>query len=359
MGISIYLIFMNTNIAGYRGLFIEDCFLLPDLLREVWGISSEKRFWEWKYFLPPFEADGWIVEDAGRKIAAFTGYWSRRTKLGDGETDLVMLTDVMAAPESRGKRFFSPISKCIKKILEEKIIFGFTNEISHNLFKTTMQDFVMIEEHIPVYTLPIHFGVYVDFNIYAKKIAGWFSRIFVKSLLHLHGDKTIRIERTEKIEEEFERLWESVKNDYYAIQYRDTNFLEWRYLRSPIREYQIWSAKKDNTLVGYLVTTLKDESRLRKGFIVDWLVSKRNNHVFEEMVRAALLWMIQCRVDVVETWLPAHEKDRRKILRKLLFLKNRRTCGFLLGGSYSENGGHPFKMDDFFFTMGDSDYLCI
>jgi len=151
---------MNENITKYRGLLLDDCELLPELLRKVWGIGSDKKFWKWKYFLPPFEAAGWIVEDAEKKIAAFTGYWARKTKLGGRETNLLMLADVMAAPDQRDGRVYGLISGHIKKLLEERLVFGFTNEVSHNLFKMTMQNFVMIEDHIPIYTLPIKAGVF-------------------------------------------------------------------------------------------------------------------------------------------------------------------------------------------------------
>jgi len=323
---------MKENKKKYRELILDDCALLPELLRKVWGIGSDKEFWKWKYFLPPFEAAGWIVEDVEKKIAAFTGYWARKTKLGDRETNLLMLADVMAAPDQRDGRVYGTISGHIKKLLEERLVFGFTNKVSHNLFKATMSDFVMIEAHIPIYTLPINAGVFLDFHIYAKKAVGTISCLLIKSLLHFSKERKIHVERVEQIGNEFQQLWENVKYDYYAIQYRGKNFLEWRYLESPYRKYQIWRAKKDGFLVGYMVTTITDEPELRRGFIVDWLVSKKNRNVFKEMIRTSVLWMIQNNVDVVETWMPTHEKDWRNILKRLFFLKNKRTRGFLLGG---------------------------
>ena len=110
-------------------------------------------------------------------------------------------------------------------------------------------------------------------------------------------------------------------------------------------------------LVGYLVTTINHSAEMTKGIIIDWFVSRRREDVFKEMVKSAFKWLIDQHVDLVEIHLMNHEKQWTRILRSFFFFKGKNARSFILSGGTDERNPNFLKIENFFFTLGDSDYL--
>lgn len=82
----------------------------------------------------------------------------------------------------------------------------------------------------------------------------------------------VAIEREATFGPEFDAFWDSVRNDYTNIAVRDAKFLEWRFVRSPTRRYDVFAARVAGRLAGYLVGTFAHFSGLAWAMIVDLLV---------------------------------------------------------------------------------------
>lgn len=340
-----------------RDFIPEDCVHLPALLKAVWKTQTDEDYWLWKYVRPPFETQGWVAEKENGNIAAFSGYWRRPAKTGDTNTIPVMVVDVMADPEYRGGKVYGEISKQILEIIGGETIFGFTNPVSHKLFKRMLKDYIKIDANIPVFISLLDGGCVVRSNRFIKSILGSVTRFVHMARLKIPGKKNILVQNAYHIGDEFDQLWEDVGDEYAFILNRGKDYLRWRYTSSPTRKYQIWKAVEKGRLVGYLVTATKYESNRTKAFLMDWLVSHTRNDVFEAMIKTALSWLLSHKIDLVETWLLAHEKDWIQILRSHFFLRSKRTYSFLLAAGDRVIQTKPLGIEDLFLTIGDSDYL--
>ena len=335
-----------------RSLSSKDSSKLPHLLNEVWGHKTEESYWKWKYFRYPFNSKVIVFENRYGDIIGLIAFWIRPTKFGEQSYLPWMVTDVMAHPKFRhmgiSQQFLEVFSDELRK---EGSFFGFTNPISHNLFSKYQQEYVTVNCHLPILTTVIQAGKYVGKPKIVSSLLSKISRLVHKIRLQMGQNNNISIERCREIGDEFDTLWKYLSMEYFWIQNRGRKYLEWRYLSAPHREYQLWKARENGKLVGYLVTTVRKDSRMVKGLIVDWLVPRKRPDIFKAMVQHGMMWLIDQGVDIVETWLLPYEKEWRRILRTYFFQKNKRTQSFLL----LMRG--ELKVENMFLTMGDSDQI--
>ena len=340
-----------------RDLIHEDYAQLPSLLKSVWKIKTGEDYWIWKYESPPFQTNAWVIEAENGAIVAFTGYWRRPAQMGGITTKPFLVVDIMADPEYRGGKVYSLISRQILEIAKRETVFGFTNPISHRLFKNLLSDYIKIDADVPVFVSLLDGGYAVRSDIFIKSIIGNLTRFFHKMRLKIPGYKDILVQKTDAVEDDFDSLWEDVGYEYGFILYRGKDYLRWRYISSNTVKYQIWKALEKGRLVGYLVTAIRNESHGKKAFLMDWLVSRKRNDVFNAMFKTALSWLLNQKVSMMETWLLGHEKKRAKILRSHFFIRSRRTYSFLLVGHDAAKASRPLSAQEIFLTLGDSDYL--
>ena len=343
-----------------RDFIPDDCVHLPELLEKVWKIQTDEDYWIWKYLKPPFSANGWVAEKENGNIVAFTGYWRRPAKICNSNITPAMLVDVMAASEYRGGKVYGAISERIMELIRGETVFGFTNPVSHRLFKNLVKDFIKIDADIPVFVSFIDGGYAVRSNKLIKSIVGSVTRIAHKMRLKIPGNKNVLVQNASNIGDEFDQLWEDVSSEYAFILNRSKDYLQWRYISAHTRKYQIWKAIEGERLVGYLVTTVKHESDRTRGFLIDWLVSRKREDVFCEMINTAFGWFIDQRVNSIETWLMDHEKQWLKILRSYFFIRTKRNVSFLMAPiTYERSNSILNNVKNIFVTIGDSDYLAI
>jgi hypothetical protein len=333
---------------------------LPGLFERVWGAKTEEAYWTWKYLDPPFATKGFLTEREDGEIVAFSGFWLRELALGDGIYPAYQITDVMADPNYRGGLAYGPIMDQMVDLLrnQHKILYGFTNPVSHSLFKKVFDDVILIADEHPVYSLILDPGDLLKAPNFVKSALGSVSRGVTQTRLGLtqsHGH--IHVATTDVIPEEVGRLWEEVRREYHLIFKRDADYLNWRFLQVPQGPCRIWLAEEDGQgLAGYLVASLAKNPDKTKGFIVDWLVSPRKPEVFKALLDEALKWFLKEKANVVETWFLNLDEHVAKTLHSSLFIKGRRNRSFLLGGLHPALTPRDMvTAENSLVTRGDSD----
>ena len=341
-----------------RDLSPEDCARLPSLMKKVWKTRTTRDYWQWKFFESPSKTMGLVIENRNGDIVGFSSFWLRPARFGKKDILSGTLVDVMVDPEYRGGLALRAILKRIQsEIVPKLVLFGFTNPISHKIFARYFKEFNPVQGNIPVFLSLVNAGSCLSTNRLIRSVANSVSRSIHKLRLTLHCNRNILVQQTQNVGDEFDRLWEDVSREYFWIQHRGKDFIKWRYTLDPTRKYQIWKATEGNRVVGYLVTTINQEPDKTRGLFMDWLVSRKRDDVFREMVKTAFSWLVDQKVDLVEAWLMDHEKQWAKILKSYLFVKSKRTRSFLVGGGPEWNDPDLRKTENFFFAIGDSDYL--
>lgn len=136
------------------------------------------------------------------------------------------------------------------------------------------------------------------------------SQIFVKASRSVIGfilAKTrtqfsgFQVEIEHSFSDEFDKLWESVRDRLAIAQIRDSKYLRWRYGCSPF-DFDFLVARKNGRLHGYIVTlTLKNDSYggLAHTIIVDWLFDPEAKGTASMLLYAAIDIAYSKQADVI------------------------------------------------------------
>ncbi len=349
----------KTAECRFREFRPEDTARLPRLLKTVWGRDSDEAYWRWRYLDPPFETQATVVEDED-EIVAFIGYWIRSLQVGSAETKGYMIVDVMAHPDYRGGRVYGRLYQQAKELMADRIVFGYTNEVSHRVFAAFLGRTIKLDVAAPVLVSPIRAGQLAGLPRPVKDWLDFLSRSLNRLRFSGKTSGPIEAARTGEIDADFDRLWREAADRFPAVFRRDRAYLTWRYLDAPGGGFQVWRADEAGRLVGYMITAIAGSGKRKRGFIVDWLVLPERADVFGTLLRSAMAWLAETGADAVEAW--SLDLDRYWPVGRAaqLFVKTGRSRTFLLGGDRHE----LLDLDsltpaDLFMTLGDSDYLTL
>lgn len=339
----------------------QDCEKMPALLKKVWKFESNADYWRWKYLNPPFKTEAMVVENENNEIIAFNGFWRRPVKFNNQILYPYLSVDTMVAPEYQRTGVSKFIISDFAKLLNEASLFGFTNEKSHKFFKMNLGSYIKVDAASPGYQAVFNIGTIVNAPKPISSTLNVISRGLHNTRFFFQNSTDIEVVKDEKIDEEFNALWEEISGEFLWIQKRDMDYLQWRYLQAPGSKYHIWKARENGKLVGYMVsnTTITPESK--RAVIVDWFASLQRPEIFTALLGAACRWNLKQGVDVLEAWLLKYPAKWEKILRSHWFLIKRNPRTFLLTDYPqvdSEIGLYEtLDPDHMMVALGDSDYL--
>lgn len=331
---------------------------LSDLYERVWGTRLDEAYWHWKYIAPPFKTIANVVEGPDGTIVAFAGVWVRSIRVQGGIHSSHQLVDVMADPEYRGGVAFGGIMDILNDLLitQKRILYGFTNEVSSVVFRKFFRKCILIDVNSPLLSLILNPGKLIKAPEGIRAAAGLITENIVKMRMAFVSSKGISVELTDKVPDDIEQLWDVVKDDYPFRLISSPDYLRWRF-QSSQDQYQIWVAKENGRLVGYLVTSLKKRNDKIKGYLVDWVFPLETPHIFRALMKQALHWFLQKETNVVETSLINDKDPVLKELKSFFFIKGRRCKNFLLGcADPARYQIENISAQDLFIGRGDSDF---
>jgi hypothetical protein len=331
---------------------------LCDLYARVWGTRLDEAYWRWKYIAPPFKTLANVVEAPDGKIVAFTGIWVRSIRMKGNVYSSYQVVDVMADPEYRGGVAFGWIMDIIIDLMvkQKVILYGFTNDVSHALFRKKLRNSILLDIERPLMSLILNPGKLIPAPEKFRAAAGAVTQGIINARMAFVASRGISVELTDKVPDGIEQLWDAVKDDYPFRLIPSPDYLRWRF-QSARDDYQIWVARKNNRLAGYLVTSFKKRDDKIKGYVVDWMFPRETPHIFGALMKQALHWFLQNETNVVETLLINDQDPVFNILKSFFFIKGRRCKTFLLGcadpATYQMNN---ISIQDLFIGRGDSDF---
>lgn len=301
-----------------------------------------------------------VVENKKGEIVAFSSFWFRPAWHAGKTTYPGTLVDVMVDSQYRGGSAFRTILRRIKsEIAEKRMFFGFTNSVSHKIFSRHFKKIIKTDTNIPVFVALVNAGSQLQVSEPIRRMTDLACRSVHKLGSRFRCSKKITVQQIEHIGEEFDQLWNDLKTEHHWIQERGKDYLRWRYQLDPTHRYQIWAAREGKNLSGFLVSTINYEARKTRGLFMDWLVSRNRTDVFEQLVNRALDWMVDQKVDLVETILMDHEKECLRVLRSYFFIQSKRTRSFLASLDPEVADRNCCRGNRLLLALGDTDYIGI
>lgn len=336
---------------------------LGALYSEVYGIHFNPSYWNWKYFQNPNgEHMMYLALDGGRVVGE-VGSIAAKIKCGDSSYPASQTCDITVLPEyQKGGTFLKLYKLSNEEHVQRDILtcYGFsvpvTLKISSKLLKfqpvCPVMRWVLILNPIPFlhkkFKMPI-----------VAKAAGSIGRFFInlriKRLYRIPEEKIIEIHF---FDERFDRFWEERKKDYEIMLVRDSTYLNWRYIDHPARRYKVVAYLLDGKIKGFIVfTTGVDE--VRRGIIMDIMVDPSEKKAVDYLLSAAIKFFYKEATDAVVLWLPEHASLVRDI-KKWGFVRCETQHNLIARIVQQEekrvNPEYIMNPDNWYFTMGDSDY---
>jgi hypothetical protein len=265
-------ILLSDNIRRYQPGEEEKISKFLSQIFKDWpntSISDKKAFWQWKYLENPLNKNTiLVVENEGDIIACTHGYY-REIKIANMNCKLQVDSDMAIHPDFRGKGLYS-------KLVQEKV----------NTLKDDGSD---ISIWVTINPKVIHQGKKLGYDSFPlnqmikiknTKTLPIHKRIGYKAIefINMRNRPKLKtaefeIEQITMFGDEVTDFWTRISIHYNFITKRDKETLNWRYFDSRGGEYRTIIIRKEESMIGYIVTKIvvqRDGSK--NGIIVDMLV---------------------------------------------------------------------------------------
>ncbi len=138
-----------------------------------------------------------------------------------------------------------------------------------------------------------------------------------------NGKVKVEVKEESEIGVEFDDFWENVKGKYNLILVRNQAFLQWRFREMPLRSYQIFTARRNSELLGYIVLRIADIRGIRCGLISDLLVlpGKVGDIAGQHLMNVATQNFREAKVQLCGGLMLSHTQEYR-IMRKAGYLRS-------------------------------------
>jgi len=279
---------------------------LVEIYRDVFGVELGVRYWRWKYFENPCGEPTMFVALDGARIIGETGGIACNVMVDGRDSRGVQMVDIVVLPEyQKGGPFFK-LAKLVRQteqaegaLLSYAISIKKTYKISTRILK--FRGVSPIKRFIKV----------LDPSPYLRKkmgpmggLVGGVGKLGLSVLRpgRLTEDKGLRVVEIKGFDERFDDLWERVGPSYNIAVVRSSEYLEWRYTRCPIKDYNIFAAVAGERLDGYVICAFYMEEGIKKGRIVDIFVEKGNKGSAGLLINRAVDYFREEGCALAVTW---------------------------------------------------------
>jgi hypothetical protein len=291
---------------------------LLSLLRASFDGYPSLELWDWKYNRNPHGSPLiWLAEDKGRIVGC---YILNPVKIRIGQNLVMGAQSVDAAVDNayRGGGIFkklavSAITQSAKNGID--LIYAFPNEISY-------KGQVRIG-YRPMFIIPkmhrvFRFGSFLEQGLdiersHFKRITGVMGGIDrIGKKMALDSNFGLQTRPIKEFGTRFEVFWEEIsKQNNSVLVERDVNYLNWRYMKHPEKQYTSYVCEKDNKIVGFAVLNIEKKvvenresvDKLSVGNIVDLFTLPSMTYAAYPLISAACRGFEDEKIDIAVCWM--------------------------------------------------------
>jgi len=308
------------------------------LRRDAFGDAEKDKlnptFWQWEFMEgPDGKAFIYIVEERNKIVGHFADI-PRRFSL-KGEVVLGTLSlDLMVHHDYWRKGIFAAMGKYgVQRVKQENGLFltafPIRLETIQGLKKIGWKEVVKL----PVLVYPIKFSGIVNRYLHFSPLRifiGGMARFFYFIFYGLKKRKErggVEIEKASFLDEQFDDFWQKAISLYPIMGIRNRNYLTWRYIKHPTRDYMIYRAIRNGEMRGYIVLRKVELLNFNSAVIVDLLAL--DEVALSALVEGGIQQSQQEGVDLVGLIVPQGHLYY-KILRKMGFLPSLKKFLFMV-----------------------------
>ena len=353
----------KAEIRAYRK---EDMNGLLEAANKVFGDVLTPDYWRWKYHDNPvsgYEISA-LAESEG-EIVAFIGAHLRRFDVQGQPMIGTREDDLFVAEEWRKSRLYLQVFKKrleLQKARGIEFSFGCANPI---ISKVALKLFnIRRVTSITRVVLPVGLSPYLARFLpspVARMLAWPMDRFLVwRATKGSRLPSGMKLEKLDRFDERFDRLWERLRGDYPIIGVRDADYLNWRFVANPAIRYERLAVVDDKGEIrGYLVAGFRRE-KIGMGQIADLVVPRNEDpRVARSLIAESVRLFSRCGMRGIACWMLPHT-HLFQILSAMGFTpRGEGRIDLAFRNTDLENEAIPldFALDseNWFFTFCDSD----
>ena len=169
----------------------------------------------------------------------------------------------------------------------------------------------------------------------------------------------VRIFEINKFKDGIRESLDHIIKKFKIIVYRDVDYLNWKYIDIPYREYKIYGVRLGSDFKGYVVLRVEKDiyKNLVKGIIVDLLCDPDEKDCFFSLVLKAEEYFFEEGCDFIVCLL-TFDKFAEWMRKLKFFQKKLKRKSFFLLTNVDQINDTEFARDfrNWYITYGDSDY---
>jgi len=234
------------------------------------------------------------------------------------------------------------------------ILYGFPNKISE---PALLKAGYKILGEIHSLTKPLKSYYYlkrnVNFPLITKPLSFLFDLVLKISSRERYSKNTeYEFETLTSFDQRIDTLWDSVKTQLFMIGERTSSYLNWRYIQSPHKNYQVLALikKKNRAISGYIVYEINDN----KAYIDD-ILSANMNEALDSLLSGFLLYQRARGIDAVSISFIGCNVLREKLKKYGFSLRDnsRKVIGYSVPGITDLRDA--LEKENWYLLPGDND----
>jgi hypothetical protein len=273
------------------------------------GRAQPLEYWKWKYLNNPQDVYI-VVSTIGEKIVGVGHCIKMKVKIGNRVVISTYDDDYATNPVYRRMGVYKSITNYIDDI-KKNIHADFCYWITSNpivLSKVQIHQQVTFSKPyshlVRIKNFDLHLKKYPVKNAIFKKIDFLINKTYYKFLSYLkkHDYTTyrdIKLINVNIFDERFETFWDNIANDYDYIFQRNREYMNWRFIKDPTKDYKIVAAVSDNEIIGYVVLEIDDDNGYLGGYLIELLSLRNRNDVNLALIKEAVRYFDSLEINCI------------------------------------------------------------
>ena len=330
------------------------------LVRDVWGLRDEaliRKTWDWFFrdnpFRPP-EAPYCLVLEKNKELIGIHFYIYLNLKLQKETRISRWGAHLISHPKHRGE--IARLFRGSLRLPYYPFIGSSSTGIADFLHKVTKWSGLIIGT-IYYRKSVLEMKQFLRDKLKNKFISIFFGGIYnfiFANYLRIIKHPGLTVSRISIFDDKFDGLWQDASRDYSILVVRDKDYLNWRFINTPI-EYRVYSSVKEGKLSGYIVLKVEEVDNVIKGKVAELFVKSDDTASAEALLLEAMRYFIQCKCVTAECLMHSSKKSYQSSLTKLGFFIKRAQKKFI---GYAQDKVLSEEIGDFnswFISAADPD----
>ncbi len=338
------------------------------LYKNVFGKDISPEYFKWKNIGNPNGESIIKLAVCEKKIIGYSCTMKYKMNFFGKNIMAGQPVDAMVDKDYRRQNIYESLSLMSLEDLKEQgfgLRFNFPNQaaLMASIKKVNIKKVCDIPQYLKVLDGKKALGMFTGNNV-LKLSGGNLLDIYGKATAVINSKGTeYEAEEIKLFDDNYDELWETVKDDFPIAVVRSSQYLNWRYFES-IDDYKVFAVYNDEKLIGYIVGTIevkvgKNGEKLILGHIADIICIKKHNKASGILIGALEDYFRNIGVCAVSCWMLNHW-FYAQALKKLGFLQLRSPAvlaALPVAGNIKAMEDSIYNQDSWFITIGDSDYI--